>query len=232
MDQVVAENGFQRVELLPAVNDDFGGIIVEMKERMEPEAFRSQLTSSISLWKLQGKRGVWIKLPIALVNLVETAVQEGFRYHHAEPDYLMLVYWIPETANTLPANATHRVVVGAIVMNDKREIDAEFVEILAFRQCHKAFFDKSDLFFVCMMRPLSFDIQKQESEIEAAQWIQFEEYAAQPFTQRHGLAKYTAEICLAKLDREYVGFSPLPTRSFFDDRISYLYLNSHDLIKK
>lgn len=48
--------------------------------------------------------------------------QEGFRYHHAEPDYLMLVYWIPETAYTLPANATHRVVVGAIVMNDKREV--------------------------------------------------------------------------------------------------------------
>ncbi|KAE9458353.1 hypothetical protein C3L33_09749, partial [Rhododendron williamsianum] len=157
-----------------------------------------------------GKRGVWIKLPIALVNLVEIAVQEGFRYHHAEPDYLMLVYWIPETANTLPANATHRVVVGAIVMNDKREeksgkfrgtgvwkiptgtvdegedlfaaavrevkeetgIDVEFVEILAFRQSHKSFFDKSDLFFICMMRPLSFDIQKQESEIEAAQVYQ------------------------------------------------------------
>lgn len=53
MDQGVAENRFQHVELLPAVNDDFGGIIVEMKEPMEPEAFRSQLRSSISLWKLQ-----------------------------------------------------------------------------------------------------------------------------------------------------------------------------------
>lgn len=53
--------------------------------------------------------------------------QEGFRYHHAEPDYLMLVYWIPETANTLPANATHRVAVGAIVMNDKREVFAPYV---------------------------------------------------------------------------------------------------------
>lgn len=53
MDQVVADNGFHHVELLPAVNDDFDGIIVEMKEPMEPEAFRSQLRSSISLWKLQ-----------------------------------------------------------------------------------------------------------------------------------------------------------------------------------
>ncbi|KAL6999120.1 nudix (nucleoside diphosphate linked moiety X)-type motif 2, variant 2 [Sarracenia purpurea var. burkii] len=140
--------------------------------------------------------------------------QEGFWYHHAEPHYLMLVYWIPETVNTIPANATHRVGVGAIVMNDKREllvvqeksgkfqgtgawkiptgvvdegedisaaavrevkeetgINTEFVEILAFRQIHKSFFGKSDLFFLCMLRPLSFDIQKQELEIEAAQVI-------------------------------------------------------------
>jgi len=34
-----------------------------------------------------------------------------------------------------------------------------------------SFFEKSDLFFVCMLRPLSSDIQKQESEIEAAQVI-------------------------------------------------------------
>lgn len=34
----------------------------------------------------------------------------------------MLVYWIPETTNTLPANASHRVGVGAIVVNDKREV--------------------------------------------------------------------------------------------------------------
>lgn len=37
-----------------------------------------------------------------------------------------------------------------------------------YRQAHKSFFEKSDLFFVCMMRPLSFDIQKQDLEIEAA----------------------------------------------------------------
>ena len=49
-------------------------------------------------------------------------LQEGFRYHHAEPDYLMLVKWIPETADTLPANASHRVGIGAFVMNDNREV--------------------------------------------------------------------------------------------------------------
>ncbi|XP_057461177.1 nudix hydrolase 10-like isoform X1 [Actinidia eriantha] len=272
MDQVVAENGVQHVELLSSVNDDHGGVIVEMKEPMDSEAFHSLLRVSISQWKQQGKKGVWIKLPIALVNLVEATVKEGFLYHHAEPHYLMLVYWIPETVSTIPANATHRVRVGAIVMNDKREllvvqekigryqgtgvwkiptgvadesedifaaavrevkeetgIDTEFVEILAFRQIHKVFFDKSDLCFLCMMHPLSFDIQAQELEIEAAQWMPLEEYAAQPFCQSHGLAKYISEICLAKLERDYVGFLPLPITSYFNDQVSCLYLNSHDL---
>lgn len=39
----------------------------------------------------------------------------------------------------------------------------------ACRQSHQSFFGKSDLFFLCIMHPLSFDIQKQDLEIEAAQ---------------------------------------------------------------
>ncbi|TQD92179.1 hypothetical protein C1H46_022217 [Malus baccata] len=210
-----------------------------MKDAMDPRDFLTLLRASISQWREEGKKGVWIKLPIELVNLVETSVKEGFRYHHAEPHYLMLVYWIPEINNTLPANASHRVGIGAIVLNDKKEmlvvqeksgrfqgtgvwkiptgvvdegedifaaavreikeetgIDAEFLEILAFRQAHKAFFEKSDLFFVCILRPLTFDIQKQELEIEAAKWIPLEDFAAQPVTQKHELFKYvTKTIC-------------------------------------
>lgn len=101
---------------------------------------------------VQGKRGVWIKIPIELVSLVEPAVkvcyysgllrncslvwtlvdnsnvaasyvlQEGFYFHHAEPKYLMLVHWLPSTPNTLPANASHRVGIGAFVMNEKNEV--------------------------------------------------------------------------------------------------------------
>lgn len=34
----------------------------------------------------------------------------------------MLVYWIPNTVDTLPVNASHRVGIGAFVMNHKREV--------------------------------------------------------------------------------------------------------------
>ncbi|XP_028752915.1 nudix hydrolase 10-like [Neltuma alba] len=270
----LGENGFECVEILPAVNDTHGGVIVEMKKTMSPDAFVTLLRASLLQWKHQGMGGVWIKLPIELVNLVETAVKEGFWFHHAEPSYLMLVNWIPETGNTIPPNASHRVIVGAIVLNDNKEvlvvqekrgrfhglgvwkiptgvvdagedlfnaairevkeetgIDTEFLEVLAFRQTHEEFFGKSDLFFLCMLRPLSFDIRKQDLEIEAAQWMPFEEYAAQPFNQKHEPFKYISELCLAKIQSNYGGFSARPISSYFNEQLSFLYLNSHDLHK-
>ncbi|KAL3508364.1 hypothetical protein ACH5RR_027765 [Cinchona calisaya] len=275
MEEVFVQNGGKKDYLLPAYDDDHEGVIAELKEPMDPTNFGSRLRASLFHWKLQGKKGVWIKLPIQLANLVETTVKEGFWYHHAEPDYLMLVNWLPVIDSTIPANATHRVGIGAIIVNDKREllvvqekngrlkgkgiwkiptgvidqgedifagairevkeetgVDTEFVELLAFRQMHKALFGKSDLLFLCMLRPLSFEIQKQDLEIEAAQWMPLDEYAAQPFTQKHSLYKYINDLCLAKLDGFYTGFTPRPITSYFNDSMSYLYLNKQDLNRR
>ncbi|KAL2969980.1 hypothetical protein AAZX31_15G113700 [Glycine max] len=181
----------------------------------------------------------------------------------------MLVYWIPESPSTIPANATHRVGVGSFVMNEKQEVlvvqensglfqgtgvwkfptgvvdqgedicvaavrevkeetgvDSEFVEVLAFRQSHNSFFEKSDLFFMCMLRPLSSDIQAQRLEILNAQWMPFEEYAAQPFIQKSELLKYINDTCLAKMGGQYSGFSPVSTSSNFSDQKNYLYLSA------
>ncbi|XP_039125553.1 nudix hydrolase 2-like isoform X1 [Dioscorea cayenensis subsp. rotundata] len=262
----------EEVGLLDAVDDIHGGVIVELKGPMDCKTFVSSLRASLSHWRQQGIRGVWIKLPIELSHLVQPAVQEGFCYHHAEPTYLMLVYWIPVSENTLPINATHRVCIGAFVMNEKREvlvvqekcgilrgsgiwkfptgvleqgedifagairevkeetgIETDFLEVLAFRQNHGAFFGKSDLFFVCMLLPLSSEIHKQESEIEAAAWMPVEEFAAQPFVKKHELLKYILDLGLAKADRNYSGFTPLSISSAFSEELSFLYLNSRGL---
>ncbi|KAL1202862.1 Nudix hydrolase 10 [Cardamine amara subsp. amara] len=248
--------------LLPFVDDDYGGVIVEMKTPMDPKCFVAALRYSFTQWRLQGKKGVWLNLPISHVNLVEPAVKEGFRYHHAEPSYLMLVYWIPEAAeSTIPLNASHRVRVGAVVLNHNKEIlvvqekhgklrgsgiwkiptgvvdegeeifaaairevkeetgiDTEFLEILAFCQTHESFFAKSDLFFVCLLRPTSFDIQKQDLEIEAAQWMRFEDSASQPITQKNELFKVLHRICSMKMEKSYTGFSTKRITTFFDDK--------------
>ncbi|CAN4075444.1 unnamed protein product [Withania somnifera] len=269
---MLVQNGVKKInnkihELLPAVNDEHGGVIVQIEGPMELSVFNYMLKHSIKVWKLQGKKGVWIKMPIEIANLIEIAVKEGFWYHHAEPHYLMLVHWIADTESTIPANASHKVSIGAIVFNEKREllvvkencgrlkgsgiwkiptgtveegesifegaireikeetgIDTEFLEVIAFRQIPKSFFNKSELFFLCLMRPLSFDIQKQDLEIEAAQWMAFEEYANQPSIQKDDLSKYIRYLCLAKAEGDYQGFTPIPiTSTVIDDHMSSLY---------
>ncbi|XP_019096029.1 PREDICTED: nudix hydrolase 2-like isoform X2 [Camelina sativa] len=256
--------------LLPSVEDKYGGVRTEMTHPMDPSLFSSLLRASLSNWTLQGKKGVWIKLPKHLIGLAETAVKEGFWFHHAEKDYLMLVYWIPKDVHTLPANASHRVRIGAYVINHYKEVlvvqektgrfqgqsfwkfptgvvnegedihdgsvrevkegtgvDTEFVQILAFRQTHKAFLEKSDLFFVCMLKPLSLEINAQESEIEAAQWMPWEEYTKQPFVQNNELLRYMIDICSAKTDGGYEGFTPI--RVSAPDQQGNLYYNTRDL---
>ncbi|KAM7486382.1 hypothetical protein LguiA_002394 [Lonicera macranthoides] len=268
---MASSSSVEHIELLNATHDAYDGVIVDMKDPMDSNVFATLLKASISQWRQQGKKGVWLKLPIELANLVEAAVQEGFWYHHAETTHLMLVYWIPKTPHTIPANASHRVGISAFVMNDKGEIlvvqenngkfkgtgvwkfptgvvnegedicagairevkeetgiDTEFVELLAFRQSHNSFFGKSDLMFVCMLRPLSFKIQKQSSELAAALWMSADEYAAQPFVQKREQFKYIADICLAKKDSNYNGFSTVALTSGFSSKKNYLYCNNHN----
>ena len=61
-------------------------------------------------WKRQSRKGIWLKVPISKVTLVEPAVQQGFIFHHAEPGYVQLCRWLPSTPSKLPANASHQVI--------------------------------------------------------------------------------------------------------------------------
>ncbi|KAL7130798.1 hypothetical protein ABFS83_13G157200 [Erythranthe nasuta] len=226
MDRTHFENGIEEVRMLPSFDDEHGGVIVEMEVPMDPNDFGVILRCSISKWKLQGKKGVWIKLPIELVNLVEAAVK---------------LVVVQEKQGSFRGTGIWKIPTGIveegedICLGARREvkeetgIDTEFVDVLAFRQVHNTFFGKSDLFFLCMLRPLSFDIHKQDSEIEAAKWMPIAEYEAQPFAQKHYIYKYAAHLCLAKVDGVYTGFVPLPITSSFNNETSYLYVNNKDL---
>ncbi|KAE8715138.1 Histone acetyltransferase complex component-like protein [Hibiscus syriacus] len=263
------EQVLQDFKLLDAVNDRYGGVVVEVTVPLESTLFTSMLRASIAQWRQQwqlnssltlgkfsggvqgmfgrtssgrddcssggdilGKRGVWIKLPIQHSNLVDPAVKEGFWYHHAEPNYLMLCYWIPEGTHTLPANASHRVGIGAFVMNEKREVLVVQENTGRFRgtgvwKFPTGVVDEGE--DICAAAVREVKEETAETEIEAAKWMPFEEYASQPFVQKHELLKYIVDICLAKKDGNYSGFSPVHTSSSFSDENNYMYFNTRDL---
>ena len=53
MEQVLVENEVQQVRLLDSVNDEHGGVIVELSEYMDSKVFASMLKASLALWRSQ-----------------------------------------------------------------------------------------------------------------------------------------------------------------------------------
>lgn len=263
----------QEFDLLETSEDEYGGLIIDPRSLpLNANAFISSLRASLSSWKKKGKRGVWLKLPIEYVDLVPVAIKEGFSYHHAEPTYTMLTYWIPDGDCMLPPNASHQIGVGAFVINTNREvlavrekhgsfkdsqswkmptglinqsediftgairevkeetgIDSEFLEVIAFRHAHHVFFEKSDLFFLCGLKPLNFDIVKDDTEILAAQWMPLEEFASQPLYQEQSISKKTLDACIAHFEKRYKGFSAFPSYEAYDSHPSCFYFNDKNI---
>lgn len=53
MEQMFGKNGMKKVQLLPARNDEHGGVIVELQEPMDSNVFYSMLRASLVQWRLQ-----------------------------------------------------------------------------------------------------------------------------------------------------------------------------------
>jgi len=105
--------------------DPYKGVTVEAKDVNEcgsTEYFREKLASSMAVWRERGRRGVWLPIPSARPELIAVAQKQGFTFHHAEPDYLMMCTWLAEGESMLPANASHSIGVGIVCVNERDEI--------------------------------------------------------------------------------------------------------------
>ncbi|ESQ37008.1 hypothetical protein EUTSA_v10003061mg [Eutrema salsugineum] len=184
--------------------DSYGGVVVNLMEMepMDAQDFEAKLDNSLKAWKDQGKKGIWIKLSSKLSSLVDTAIKgEGI--------------W-----------------AGAVrEMEEETGIETKFVEVLAFRESHQSFLEeKTDIFFLCELKPSNIEIKKQDSEILYAKWMPIDEYVNQPFNQEKELFRYMANICLkrSKEKEKYAGFSTVLTTTA-SGKESYLYCRTdHD----
>ncbi|KAG9151159.1 hypothetical protein Leryth_002730 [Lithospermum erythrorhizon] len=268
--RVTGTSVFTRVpRVLDAIDDAYDGVIISPESLpANPSDFSFMLRSSLFHWKIKGKKGVWLKIPLQKSELVPVAVQEGFQYHHAEKTYVMMIYWLPEGPCLLPSNASHQVGVGSFVINaqdqvlvvqekhcspeltglwklptgfileseeifegavrevkEETGVDTEFMEVVAFRHAHNVAFEKSDLFFACMLRPLSTKIVVDDHEIKAAKWMPLVEFVNQPLIQGDSMFKKIVDICIARMGKRYCGLSVHKLVSKFDGKLSSLYFN-------
>ncbi|CAN6812173.1 unnamed protein product [Brassica oleracea] len=108
-------------QIFSGKEDNYGGVVVNLIET-EPmttaQEFESKLDVSLTAWKVQVLEDtrIWIKLSSQLSSLVDSAIKRGFTYHHAENEY------VSHLALFLPINASHRIGIGAFVLNKSREV--------------------------------------------------------------------------------------------------------------
>jgi 8-oxo-dGTP pyrophosphatase MutT (NUDIX family) len=110
------------MDVLEHAPDMFGGIIVESaKLPADAETFAARLQTSLDAWRADGRRLVWIDVPIQLSELVPILTDAGFVFHHANEGDVMMVCRLVEDA-FIPMHATHYIGVGGVVINDQREL--------------------------------------------------------------------------------------------------------------
>lgn len=104
--------------------DRFEGITVRSDlEPCDVSEFQEKLKNSLTAWRNNKKRGIWFKVHLNQVDWVPILVKNGFKYHNAKDNYVMLYYWLPtyESSN-VPHYAHTMVGVGAVVVNDQNQV--------------------------------------------------------------------------------------------------------------
>ncbi|EKX54920.1 hypothetical protein GUITHDRAFT_42753, partial [Guillardia theta CCMP2712] len=88
------------------------------------EQFALRLRSTVSHLKSEQMKSCWLQLPIALSSFAAVAnTNEGFTFHHAKDDYVVLKLWLREgEEDKVPDFATHQVGCAGFVLNDKGEL--------------------------------------------------------------------------------------------------------------
>src|SRR5262249_8431358 len=102
--------------------DQFGGIIVDDEHLPDdPQTFAEQLRFSMDCWRAEGRRLVWVKVPLQKAQLIPVATKAGFFFHHSNETDVMLVCRLVSEA-FVPPHATHYIGVGGVVINERQEL--------------------------------------------------------------------------------------------------------------
>ena len=110
------------MEPLQATVNQFGGVVIDVAALpSDTDQFRDQLVFSIEQWGNEGRKLVWLEVPIQLATLIPIATEQSFLFHHSTPHSLMMTRQLVENA-FIPAYATHYIGAGGVVINDRKEV--------------------------------------------------------------------------------------------------------------
>lgn len=100
----------------------FGGFVVNPGALpLDAGRFRRRLADAMDDWEDVGYKVAWLEVPLVNSALVPVAAEAGFRYHHADEDYVMMTLQIEEGAY-IPPHATHYIGAGGVVLSEDRQL--------------------------------------------------------------------------------------------------------------
>lgn len=104
-------------------SDHYNGLTIDSNEEScTLEVFASRLTASLQQWIENKKRTIWFRVHLPQSEWIPLLVKEGFKFHHAKQEYVMLYRWlvIDEECN-IPHYAHTNLGVGGFVYNVETE---------------------------------------------------------------------------------------------------------------
>lgn len=108
-------------ELIFKINSFMGVVINSDSLPKSVTEFERNLNQAIIHWREAGLLTVWLELTRDMSRYIPIAVACGFKFHHCQPDYIMLTHQLAPDA-FIPPYATHYVGTGGVVLNQKEEL--------------------------------------------------------------------------------------------------------------
>jgi len=194
----------------------YQGAVLDMDSLPDNESdFLNILKETIREIREKDLQLIWLYLPKERADLVPSAVNYGFSYHHADENGLQMIFKIyPEAF--VPNYATHFIGAGGVLIDESNRIlviqeryhkhkhyklpggalepgehisqaverevfeetgiSSKFLSLNCFRHWHAYRYGKSDIYFVCRLKPLNFEIKIDHNEISEAMWMPVDEY--------------------------------------------------------
>jgi len=100
-------------------------------------------------------------------------------------------------------------------------IKTRFENLLCFRHHHKAAFGKSDLYFICKLRPLNLDLSPCPKEIADCKWMPLDDFLSLPYYR--GVYKKMMEIASSSVKADYKGLTAEKLPIVFRKGENFLY---------
>ncbi|XP_061937179.1 uncharacterized protein LOC114577635 isoform X2 [Apis cerana] len=103
-------------------NDHYNGITIDSNEEScTSQVFAHRLAASLQEWIQNKKRTIWFRVYLSHSEWIPILVKEGFKFHHAKQEYVMLYRWLVNEECNIPHYAHTNLGIGGFVYNEETQ---------------------------------------------------------------------------------------------------------------